>query len=133
MDVDAQNREGATALHSAVIGGAYEIVEILLRSGANTELRDNQEYTPLFLASNMYGMWQSDILGLLIQYGANVNVATQKGYSPLHCAAFEGNAALVRRLLDAGADRNVRTADGETAADIAAYYGHHSVVEALEA
>jgi ankyrin repeat protein len=47
VEKDATDDEGKTALHWAAIEGHKSIVEVLLGSGANKELRDNGWWTPL--------------------------------------------------------------------------------------
>jgi ankyrin repeat protein len=67
--IDAQDSYGMTALHYTVIKADIEIIEILLKAGANTEISDKIiGFTPL-----NYAFYQenSKIATLLIQAGAN--------------------------------------------------------------
>lgn len=59
---------------------------------------------------------------------ANTMVA---GRTPLMLAAFRGDAAAVRALLERGADVNARDKDGDTALMFAAYKGHTEIVSLL--
>src|SRR5437588_12297541 len=43
---------------------------------------------------------------LLIQAGANVKLADRYGVTPIYLAASNGNAAMIKLLLDSGADAN---------------------------
>ncbi len=61
----------------------------------------------------------------LIKRGADVKATTRYGVTPIGLAAFNGNAAILRRLLDAGADPNTATPGGETALMTAARTGKH--------
>lgn len=45
--LDLRNKAGETALHLAVISGDILILELLLRAGADTAIRDNRGLTPL--------------------------------------------------------------------------------------
>lgn len=67
--IDAQDSYGMTALHYTVIKADIEIIEILLKAGANTEISDKIiGFKPL-----NYAFYQenSKIATLLIQAGAN--------------------------------------------------------------
>jgi ankyrin repeat protein len=49
----------------------------------------------------------------------------------LHSAAANGDAELVRFLLDAGADPDARQDEGKSAADVAAEKGHAEIAGLL--
>ncbi|MFM8185491.1 MAG: ankyrin repeat domain-containing protein, partial [Alphaproteobacteria bacterium] len=49
--VNQKNKGGATALHIASREGNLDIVKILIDSGANPNIADNEGYTPLMRAS----------------------------------------------------------------------------------
>jgi ankyrin repeat protein len=51
--------------------------------------------------------------GLLIRAGADVTLANRYGVTPLFLACSNGNAGMIRTLLDAGADPNSLDATGE--------------------
>jgi hypothetical protein len=51
----------------------------------------------------------------LIYQGADVNYRNKKGETPLMAAAYEGNAAIMKILLEQGSDVNAVDADGNTA------------------
>ena len=70
-DIEAQSeRTKDTPLSLACSGGLYEVVEILLRLGANKEHRNVSDYTPLSLAAS--GGYVN-IIKLLLSYGAEIN------------------------------------------------------------
>ncbi len=46
-DIDARDDQGATALHHAASVGAIRIIELLLSAGANRNIKDFKELTPL--------------------------------------------------------------------------------------
>ena len=62
---------------------------------------------------------------LLIRAGANVKAANRYGVSPLSVACTNGNAAMVKLLLEAGADAEYPLPGGETALMSAARTGQH--------
>ena len=102
-----------TALIVASNNGHTEIVEMLLKAGANVDARNKYCYTALIEAS-----WGShvDIIRMLLKAGADVNAQNHFGYTALIEASINGNTTdIVEMLLDAGADVNVRDITGQTA------------------
>jgi ankyrin repeat protein len=92
---------GHTPLHSATKEHCIEALEMLLRLGSNTEIRDpNTGETPLYLSTRMGYM---ECASLLIQYGANVDSPTD-GSTALHLSVLENKIPMVALLLWAGAD-----------------------------
>ena len=51
---------------------------------------------------------------MLLHHGANVNFADKDGRTPLWIASAEGNAEIVRILLDRGADPSIADNKGNT-------------------
>ena len=84
-------------------------VRELLSRGANPDVRDEDQRTPLHQAvlGNSVGL-----IGLLIESGANVNARDSHGFTPLHYAAEEHAPEIVRILVGKGADANLRDEDG---------------------
>lgn len=66
---------------------------LLLRLGANVNVRDVGDWTPLHIA---VGEGEEKIAELLIQHGANVNAVTkeEEKYTPLSIAAKYGELIL---------------------------------------
>jgi ankyrin repeat protein len=98
---------GRTALYAATIADRVRAVEALLQHGADP----NQRFT---FRSPVDGRSEADRVALhyassagaaaaLIRAGADVNAADVTGTTPLMCAAFHGQASVVRALLAAGA------------------------------
>src|SRR5688572_8451404 len=71
-----------------------------------------------------------DVVEELLRAGAKPS-ADRYGVTPLYLAAVNGNAAMIRRLLDAGADPNAVDAGGETALITAARTGNPATLRAL--
>ena len=61
----------------------------------------------------------------------DVHYRGEHGATALHWMAFQGNEAMVKKLIDAGAGVNDRLDKGSTPLHLAAYNGHTAVVEIL--
>ncbi|XP_019064739.1 ankyrin repeat domain-containing protein 31 isoform X1 [Fukomys damarensis] len=81
--INKRNARGESRLHSAARRGDLSLVQILIESGADVNLKDNAGWTPLHEASNE-GF--SDIIIELLKAGANVNCESIEGILPLHDA-----------------------------------------------
>ena len=104
-DIDATDNTGSTALFHAAnpvyFVPFYDVVETLLKAGANTETAATNGDTPLLRAIKI-GRDQS--AQLLIDSGANVSAMNRKRELPLEIAIRDGNVAIVKSLLDTNAD-----------------------------
>jgi ankyrin repeat protein len=123
--------DGFTPLGFAVFFGQPEIVNALLKAGANVNApsRESMKVTPLASAA---AAKQNEIAHLLIAHGANVNARAASGHIPLHEAAANGNLELVKLLIECGADINAKTDDGKTPLDLAIEYKRPEVIEVLK-
>ncbi len=103
-DLDTQLREAAFVCD-------FVRVRDLLARGANPNVRDEDERTPLHQAvlGNSVGL-----VGLLIESGADVNAKDDQGFTPLHFAAQEHAPEIARILVGKGADVNARDEDGNS-------------------
>jgi ankyrin repeat protein len=101
----------AIALSSATPVEVDDMVVLLLRHGANPNLRCVQGNSPLSNAILRSADFQ---VGVLIAAGARVDDADGNGTPLVVTAAHYGPSRIVRRLLDAGADVNARTSWGQT-------------------
>lgn len=102
---------GKTALHHAVSAGETEIVNILIKAGADVDAK-------------VSGLAAGEIPALF----PYADVYPGEHVTPLMIAAASGNAAMVDALLAGGADRK---AGDCSALILAARGGHHPVFEAL--
>jgi ankyrin repeat protein len=103
-DLDAQLREAAFVCD-------FVLARSLLARGANPNVRDADERTPLHQAvlGNSVGL-----LGLLIEAGADLDAQDAQGYTPLHFAVQEHAPEIARILVGKGADVNARDEDGNS-------------------
>jgi len=124
---NAANPLGETPLHYAATYGSAESLRILLDRGADPNVRDRAEATPL-----IYGAYDFEKIRLLVATGANINVHARNGMTPLMMAAsVHGNVAAVRYLLDKGADPNATRANGADALQTAALKSEAEAVRLL--
>ena len=130
-DPNARRRDGRTPLHEACDRGDGWAAEALLGAGAEPNARESARgRAPLHAAAD----WRC--ARALCAAGADFEATDRDGMTPLQCAAAEGRAEVVSRLLEAGANAKARMqatglSRGKTAADLAAAYGHHEVARVL--
>jgi ankyrin repeat protein len=147
-------------LDFAVKEGNLEIVELLLKAGADLSVEHTEKH-PILIAAEQdnveaidlllrYGAspnirdvdgwtslhlaveWDSiDLLELLIHYGADVELANQDGDTPLHIAAYHGFTRSLVRLLAAGANVNSMNGTSSSVLHIAAREGNTELVDIL--
>ncbi len=121
-DANAETYEGETPLDYACDGGRVEAASILLAAGASCRHLDYRGCSALYHAVAFGGSRQGTVGGgnlllarLLIEHGAEVNTAVAPvRATPLHCAAFNGNRAVVELLIASGARIDASDKDGRT-------------------
>ena len=111
-----------SALFLAVMFGRAAVAGYLVRSGANVNDRDDQQRTPLMVAS-------IKTAPLLIENGADRDARDVTGATALIKAATRCDRDMIRLLLSYGANAGLKTNDGQTAVDIAEEFGLTDVVE----
>ena len=128
-DVNAPQNDGATALHWAVYRSDKEMVDLLLRAGANPKTANREGSTPLWLAS-ING--DAAVLAALLKAGADANERLPLGRTPLMAASRTGNVDAIKVLLDHGADVNAKEIlRGTTPLMWAADEGHAAAIQLL--
>jgi ankyrin repeat protein len=129
IDVNAPEPDGTTALHWAANRDDAELVDLLIRAGANAKAANRYGVTPLWLAA-MSGNAAS--IEMLLKAGADANTASAEGETVLMTAARTGKLDAVNVLLRYGADVNVKEGwHQQTALMWAAAEGHPAVIRSL--
>jgi ankyrin repeat protein len=109
---------GEGALHITIKRGDAPYVTFLLQKGADPNLRDNKNTTPMMLAATL---GRTDLIHLLSLVKANPNLANSSGETPLIRAVQRADLAMARELLADGADADQRDfIAGKSARDYAA-------------
>jgi len=130
----------STALGQAIAQGREDLVESLLRSGADPNgIPPGGFWSAMHMAVEHK---RCSTLAMLVEHGGNVNLKDESGFTPLHLAVdLEADAAscrgekptsdLTALLLSLGADPRLRDNKGRTAIDLAEWYGHEGAVRLL--
>lgn len=144
FDINARvGDKGYSLLHQATREKEILLVEFLIAAGAEVNIKDYKDETPLHLCSKagiakvlikagadvnisdkegktpLHNIYDTQTAELLIKAGADVNALSKSGNSPLHIAAIRGRGELVELLIKKGADVNVKTRSESTPAHFA--------------
>ncbi|KAF7129983.1 hypothetical protein RHSIM_Rhsim10G0026300 [Rhododendron simsii] len=140
LHIDLVDKDGLTALHTAIIGKKEPVISHILRKGANPNVADQDGASPLHYAVQVGAM---QTVKLLIKYNVDLNAADKDGWTPLHIAIQSRNRDIAKVLLVNGADKTRRNKmarfmpdfmrytciavavfpDGKTPLDLALCYG----------
>lgn len=116
-DCDARNADGSTALTLAAHTDRPDIVDALIKAGADVNATDERGWGPLMKAVYNPDVDRGfpDVVDTLIRAGARIETSITYGIRPLMLAAGYGESAVVETLLNAGADVLARNDGGLTA------------------
>jgi len=92
-------------LHWAARSNLVYLIEALIKYGADVNVLNNNNETPLHFAAESGCL---DALNKLIEYGANVNALYNNRATALHFAAKNGYTDVVKVLITQGADVNAQ-------------------------
>ncbi len=112
-NVNARNKWGSTALWLAATAGRGDLVDFLLRHGAELEIRDHDGRTVLMFVTKL-GFFD-DMVVRLLAHGAEVNAQDAEGRTALMYAAHSARRSVIDTLIDGGAEINLQDVRGRTA------------------
>ncbi|EPS39981.1 hypothetical protein H072_6288 [Dactylellina haptotyla CBS 200.50] len=124
----AKNSDKERALHTAAGKGNLELIEFLLKNGAQINGKGRDGSTILHISTKR---GDDDIVRLLLQHGAAVDAQTDRHETALHLAAHHRRTGVARLLIQHGADVHQVTYNTKTALWIAAESGAEDVASAL--
>ena len=110
----------------AIEHGKENIVELLIKGGAQIEAMDGNGNTALINAAKDPN--RVAVVKRFLQLGANVNASNSHGFTPLMVAVKSGSEEMVSTLLDKRPNLEARAHDGDTALLIAARDGFKPIV-----
>lgn len=127
-----------TPLHFAVEYGRAEIVDLLLKHGADICVKNLKSMTPLHLAVQMGDVSIIDsILSAHNDYPKTINPVDNLGFSHFHAACIRSDPTVVEGFLKRGVEVNTRVSDksldypGYTALHLAVQHEFPAIVSLL--
>ena len=93
--INAEDEEVWTPLHYAAYEGLLDVVECLVRMGANLNAQDKKGYTPLHLATLKGHL---PVVQYLVDTGAKLSAKNTYGKTPLDIATGHGYQEIVEYL-----------------------------------
>ncbi|XDV43447.1 hypothetical protein PO909_011927 [Leuciscus waleckii] len=127
-EVDTRSENGQTALMVASEQGSLEIVQELIRRGANVNLDDIDCWTALISAAKE---GHTGVVKELLENNANVEHRDMGGWSALMWAAYKGRVEVAHLLLEKGANPNITGQYSVYPIIWAAGRGHAEIVQLL--
>jgi hypothetical protein len=129
-NVPASNKiKSLTPLHVAAENAMEDMVEALLRAGADPHARTTTGTTPFYRAARGGSM---RILQMLYDAGADVNARTWDNWTALCEPILDNRVDVVQQLLLWGADCNVASIQDMTPYSLAVSLGRQEIVEVLK-
>lgn len=100
IDVNVVDDNGATPLIYASLLGQIDIVELLLKKGANTDIQDKLHgWTALMQATLKKNV---EIVKMLLHYNADISIRNHKGWTVFELATIVGEPQITRMLCPRG-------------------------------
>lgn len=109
---------GTTPLHVAAGHGHMDIVELLLKHGADLHATDDDGYKAFFIAAQK---GYANVIKLLLGHGSEVSESLEGRATPLQASVDFSHKGVVRLLLENGADAERDTDWGKKMLEAAKY------------
>ena len=120
-DINVRNKQNDTLLHYAVRGNRHNLIQTLIKAGADHQVINNtgDGHTPLHEAlvhkyNQPLNYKYNQSLKDLVSAGVNVNVVNKNKDTALHFAVGARNLQAMQILIKAGADINARNKEDDT-------------------
>jgi ankyrin repeat protein len=123
--LNLRNDEGETAIFIAVASRFAEVVAVLLDAGAEVNIAEADDMTPLSVCQDL------GIVRSLISHGADVNAQDSQGDTALHGYCYHWKRDLVSLVLDNGADAAITNNSLYTPLMTACEQNHSEIAEML--
>jgi len=128
INKDELNTAGNTPLIVACEKNNKDIVKILIKNGANINMKNQDGLTALFYACEKEKI---EIAKLLFDNGADINKTSRYGDTPLLTACKKKNEVIAQYLIDKGDDIHKRNKSKNTCIILAIRYGCNNIVKEL--
>ncbi|XP_031570094.1 ankyrin-3-like [Actinia tenebrosa] len=126
---------GLTPFLCACMSRSMELVEYMLKHGANinsqTACQDGPLHIATFACANQNSKESFDVLAMLIKTGCDLNSKNWLGNTPLCIAASYDRKRLIRYLLFQGADPSICNKNGVYPIDFATNAGNTRIASLL--
>jgi len=93
------DNENNTPLIHSIQNGYFSIIELLIKNGADVNIKNNEGNTPLIYAIRRGYL---PMVKLLIESKANVNIRNKYNYSPIDYSIITKNYKITKYLFDCG-------------------------------
>lgn len=131
VNVNKAGHEQRAYLHWATMRGNTEVIRYLIQKGADINLEDDHELSPLYLAMSN-GMCKKELIELFLKAGLSPLKTYKDGANLLLIAApYDKEMEITNYLIGKGIPLNSRDANGATAVDYAARRGNIDMMKAL--
>ncbi len=128
FEIEESEQLPSVLLLAAAFNGECNLVDILLRYGADINTTDEAGRSPLMLAAES---GQKEIVGRFLQKNAEIDIQDKQGYTAISLAAHAGNSEIVALLINAGSNIQIKSKYGNTPLILAADAGHEGIVRQL--
>ena len=118
--VNEENKDGIYPIHLATIYGNPDVLNLLLKEGAdpNKRHRFKPYMTALHHAAKAENLSYEKVK-ILIEYGAELELKDREGWRAIHFASKYGTYKTLKLLIDKGADKESRTGSGSQPIELA--------------
>jgi ankyrin repeat protein len=113
--LNAEDDSQETPLFWAIREGHLDVVDLLLRKGADIHIQNEDGETPIMMAAIL---GSKEMIHRLIQYGSQPRQGDDSVSTCLHDAIRAGNDQVVKVLVEGGVDVNKKDFTGDTPLDV---------------